>query len=218
MPGCAIPAQTGGPQGGGYVGGPSKPFPSCGRCASWAWIPHGRFADRAARRLRELRQLCDEGTSSSTTPTARALFLPPGKRRGPVHRRRQRRPIAYKLGVGFCDHNHERKEPLAGFTGMLNFAREVYNTVASRCETQHGPEVRSPSQPRAMPASCARPGRLSALRGVAGAVPFLHGSQGCATYIRRYLISHFREPVDIAVSGFSEATTVFGGATTCAMA
>jgi nitrogenase molybdenum-iron protein NifN len=42
-------------------------------------------------------------------------------------------------------------------------------------------------------------------------VPFLHGSQGCATYIRRYLISHFREPVDIAVSGFSEATTVFGG-------
>jgi hypothetical protein len=24
------------------------------------------------------------------------------------------RPIAYKLGVGFCDHNHERKTPLAG--------------------------------------------------------------------------------------------------------
>jgi nitrogenase molybdenum-cofactor synthesis protein NifE len=41
------------------------------------------------------------------------------------------RPIAYKLGIGFCDHNHERKEPLAGFTGMLNFAREVYSTVAS---------------------------------------------------------------------------------------
>ena len=41
------------------------------------------------------------------------------------------RPIAYKLGVGFCDHNHERKEPLEGFVGMLNFAREVYNTVMS---------------------------------------------------------------------------------------
>jgi nitrogenase molybdenum-cofactor synthesis protein NifE len=41
------------------------------------------------------------------------------------------RPIAYKLGIGFCDHNHERKEPLAGFVGMLNFAREVYSTVAS---------------------------------------------------------------------------------------
>jgi nitrogenase molybdenum-iron protein NifN len=58
---------------------------------------------------------------------------------------------------------------------------------------------------------CAPLGACLALRGVAGAVPFLHGSQGCATYIRRYLISHFREPVDIAVSGFSEATTVFGG-------
>lgn len=41
------------------------------------------------------------------------------------------RPIAYKLGVAFCDHNHERKEMLAGFAGMLNFAREVYGSVTS---------------------------------------------------------------------------------------
>ncbi len=41
------------------------------------------------------------------------------------------RPIAYKLGIGFCDHNHERKEALAGFAGMLNFAREVYSSVMS---------------------------------------------------------------------------------------
>ena len=41
------------------------------------------------------------------------------------------RPIAYKLGVGFCDHNHERKEALEGFAGMLNFAREVHRTVTS---------------------------------------------------------------------------------------
>ena len=41
------------------------------------------------------------------------------------------RPIAYKLGIGFCDHNHERKECLAGFEGMLNFAREVHATVMS---------------------------------------------------------------------------------------
>jgi nitrogenase molybdenum-iron protein NifN len=58
---------------------------------------------------------------------------------------------------------------------------------------------------------CAPLGACLAFRGIAGAAPFLHGSQGCATYIRRYLISHFREPVDIAVSGFSEAATVFGG-------
>ena len=41
------------------------------------------------------------------------------------------RPIAYKLGVAFCDHNHERKEILAGFSGMRNFAREVYGSVMS---------------------------------------------------------------------------------------
>lgn len=41
------------------------------------------------------------------------------------------RPIAYKLGVAFCDHNHERKEPLAGFMGMVNFAREVHGSVMS---------------------------------------------------------------------------------------
>jgi nitrogenase molybdenum-iron protein alpha/beta subunit len=35
------------------------------------------------------------------------------------------------VGIGFCDHNHERKEPLAGFIGMLNFAKEVYASVAS---------------------------------------------------------------------------------------
>ncbi|MDR2086913.1 MAG: nitrogenase iron-molybdenum cofactor biosynthesis protein NifE [Dysgonamonadaceae bacterium] len=41
------------------------------------------------------------------------------------------RPIAYKLGIGFCDHNHERKLALAGYEGMINFAKEVYETVTS---------------------------------------------------------------------------------------
>jgi len=41
------------------------------------------------------------------------------------------RPVAYKLGVAFCDHNHERKKPLEGYTGMLNFAREVHSSIAS---------------------------------------------------------------------------------------
>jgi nitrogenase molybdenum-cofactor synthesis protein NifE len=41
------------------------------------------------------------------------------------------RPLAYKLGIGFCDHNHERKEPLAGFHGMVHFARELRASVMS---------------------------------------------------------------------------------------
>ncbi len=41
------------------------------------------------------------------------------------------RPLAYKLGIAFIDHNHDRKHPLSGFIGAVNFAREVYSTVCS---------------------------------------------------------------------------------------
>ena len=41
------------------------------------------------------------------------------------------RPMAFKLGIGFCDHNHERKLSLAGYSGMINFAREVYASATS---------------------------------------------------------------------------------------
>lgn len=58
---------------------------------------------------------------------------------------------------------------------------------------------------------CAPLGACLAFRGVEGAVPFLHGSQGCATYIRRYMISHFKEPLDIASSSFGETAAIFGG-------
>lgn len=58
---------------------------------------------------------------------------------------------------------------------------------------------------------CAPLGAALAFKGIRGTVPLLHGSQGCATYIRRYLISHFKEPIDIASSNFHEETAVFGG-------
>ncbi|WP_238902201.1 nitrogenase iron-molybdenum cofactor biosynthesis protein NifE [Clostridium sp. YIM B02506] len=41
------------------------------------------------------------------------------------------RPLAYKLGIAFCDHNHERKHPLAGFEGAVNFAKEINLTINS---------------------------------------------------------------------------------------
>ena len=58
---------------------------------------------------------------------------------------------------------------------------------------------------------CTPFGACMAFNGIAGCAPFIHGSQGCSTYIRRYLIGHFREPVDIACSNFSESNTIFGG-------
>jgi len=41
------------------------------------------------------------------------------------------RPLAYKLGVAFCDHNHERKHPLAGFPGIENFVKEINLSINS---------------------------------------------------------------------------------------
>ncbi|WP_044262971.1 nitrogenase component 1 [Saccharicrinis fermentans] len=58
---------------------------------------------------------------------------------------------------------------------------------------------------------CSPLGGSIAYKGIKGCVPVIHGGQGCATYIRRYLISHYKEPVDIASSNFSEESTIFGG-------
>lgn len=58
---------------------------------------------------------------------------------------------------------------------------------------------------------CAPLGASVVFKGIEGCVPIIHGSQGCATYIRRYMISHYKEPVDIASSNFSEASTIYGG-------
>jgi nitrogenase molybdenum-cofactor synthesis protein NifE len=41
------------------------------------------------------------------------------------------RPLAYKLGIAFCDHNHERKHALAGYEGVVNFTKEINLTINS---------------------------------------------------------------------------------------
>lgn len=79
-----------------------------------------------------LTDLCDPGTVivDDSNPAELSAFLSEGKADlfiGGV----KERPLAYKLGVAFCDHNHERKLPLEGFIGMANFAREVRGSVCS---------------------------------------------------------------------------------------
>ena len=94
-----------------------------------------------------LKALCDEGTiivddsnpnelSEFVKQTGANLFI------GGV----KERPIAFKLGLGFCDHNHERKEALAGYEGMMNFAKEVYASVCSPVWKFVG-KMQAPPQP-----------------------------------------------------------------------
>jgi len=58
---------------------------------------------------------------------------------------------------------------------------------------------------------CMPMGAVSALSGIKSCMTILHGSQGCATYIRRHMATHYNEPIDIASSSLTEEGTVFGG-------
>jgi nitrogenase molybdenum-cofactor synthesis protein NifE len=118
----------------------------------------------------QLRQISDPGTIlvDDTNPVELATFIKEKQVDlfiGGV----KERPLAYKLGVAFCDHNHERKQPLAGFEGMLHFAAEVHASVTSpvwqfaprrarRPSTfKAPPTLESQSAPETQPALAAQP-------------------------------------------------------------
>ena len=79
-----------------------------------------------------LKEICDEGTIivDDTNPLELSRFMME-KNINLLIGGVKERPIAYKMGIAFCDHNHERKVALAGFEGMLNFCREVYSSMMS---------------------------------------------------------------------------------------
>ena len=59
---------------------------------------------------------------------------------------------------------------------------------------------------------CMAMGASLAFKGIEGAMLLMHGSQGCSTYIRRHISTHYDEPVDIASSSLNEKDTIHGGA------
>lgn len=85
-----------------------------------------------AEDYKTLRDMCDPGTVilDDANPLELSKYIIE-KRADLFIGGVKERPIAYKLGIGFCDHNHERKIPLAGFEGMLHFAREIHTSVTS---------------------------------------------------------------------------------------
>jgi nitrogenase molybdenum-iron protein alpha/beta subunit/molybdenum cofactor biosynthesis enzyme MoaA/predicted Fe-Mo cluster-binding NifX family protein len=58
---------------------------------------------------------------------------------------------------------------------------------------------------------CMPMGAVTAMYGIKKCMTILHGSQGCSTYIRRHMATHYNEPVDIASSSLTEEGTVYGG-------
>lgn len=58
---------------------------------------------------------------------------------------------------------------------------------------------------------CMPMGGILPFKGIERAMVILHGSQGCATYMRRHIAGHFNEPIDVASSSLNEKGTVYGG-------
>jgi len=116
-----------------YVGGAFKTFSlikalrSLGMSVVLAGSQTGNSED-----YRNLKEMCDEGAIivDDSNPVELSKFILE-KDADLLIGGVKERPIAFKLGVAFCDHNHERKIPLAGFIGMYNFALEVYQSVMS---------------------------------------------------------------------------------------
>lgn len=54
-------------------------------------------------------------------------------------------------------------------------------------------------------------GGVFAALGIYKTVPLIHGSQGCASYVKSIITKHFKEPVEIATTGFYEVSAIYGG-------
>jgi nitrogenase molybdenum-cofactor synthesis protein NifE len=106
-----------------------------------------------------LYELCDEGAVllDDTNPVELAKFIL-AKNVDLFIGGVKERPVAYKLGVAFCDHNHERKIALAGFEGVVNFAREIHASVMSPVwkfvPRRANPKLKEHTAPRSMPVGC----------------------------------------------------------------
>ena len=116
-----------------YVGGSFKAF-SLVKALRHLGIRTAMVGSQTGNRedYEYLEEICDEGTIivDDTNPLELSRFMSE-KNVDLLIGGVKERPIAYKMGVAFCDHNHERKEALAGFEGMINFCREVHGSITS---------------------------------------------------------------------------------------
>ena len=116
-----------------YVGGSFKAF-SLVKALRHLGIQTAMVGSQTGNRedYEYLEEICDEGTIivDDTNPLELSRFMSE-KNVDLLVGGVKERPIAYKMGVAFCDHNHERKEALAGFEGMINFCCEVHGSIMS---------------------------------------------------------------------------------------
>jgi len=115
--------------------------------------------------------------------------------------------LAMKEGIPFVDVNQERHTAYAGYQGLLNFARDISNSIHffdknSGSLPDHRTAVTRPvSDERAVSIDPLKHspsiGAAIALQGIDRAAAIVHGAQGC-TFLGKVLITkHYREPISL---------------------
>ncbi len=138
--------------------------------------------------------------------------------------------LAVKEGYPFVDVNQERHTAYAGYQGLVNLAEQISNSLrfyanssehgarSSENEENHAKKSRRNSELRTTNSELRiNPlkhspaiGAAMALQGIDGALPLIHGAQGCTFLGKVLLTKHFREPIALASSKLFAEDVVMG--------
>jgi nitrogenase molybdenum-cofactor synthesis protein NifE len=138
--------------------------------------------------------------------------------------------LAVKEGYPFVDVNQERHHAYAGYAGLVNLAEQIDNglrfykrsEVISDCGSRIadlGPRIKDVKSAIINPKSAIlidplkhspSVGAALALQGIDGALPIIHGAQGCTFLGKVLLTKHFREPIALASSKLFVEEVVMG--------
>ncbi len=145
--------------------------------------------------------------------------------------------LAVKEGYPFVDVNQERHTAYAGYQGLVNLAEQISNSLRfynAKCgvaphpgplprvergnaKTPHPEGERTKVRGNLKSEILINPlkhspsiGAAMALQGIDGALPLIHGAQGCTFLGKVLLTRHFREPIALASSKLFVEDVVMG--------
>ncbi|MDA8174758.1 MAG: nitrogenase iron-molybdenum cofactor biosynthesis protein NifE [Nitrospiraceae bacterium] len=122
--------------------------------------------------------------------------------------------LAAKEGFPFVDVNQERHTAYAGYAGLLNFARDISESISfyKSASAFHAPKIRQKQKSASIdPLKHSQAiGAAIALQGVHGALPLIHGAQGCGFLGKVLIAKHYREPISLASTKLFTEEVVMG--------
>ncbi|MDA8239791.1 MAG: nitrogenase iron-molybdenum cofactor biosynthesis protein NifE [Nitrospiraceae bacterium] len=111
--------------------------------------------------------------------------------------------LGIKEGYPFVDVNQERHTPYAGYDGLVNLAAQIDIGMRFYGKKEENRSNKSYRTDRAYAVinplkHSQSTGAAIAFQGVHGALPVIHGAQGCTFLGKALLTRHFREPIALA--------------------